>query len=104
MVYGAGKHIGVVSIYVQPARQFHSLLQANLSSVGHRVTQEEQSIALARILEQLSTFQAEAIVLKHCQGMSVDEICRHMNKTPDAVGGLLRHGMRKLRELMPGEE
>jgi RNA polymerase sigma-70 factor, ECF subfamily len=80
------------------------LLQANLSSVGHQVIMEEQSIALAKLLEQLSTPQAEAIVLKHCQGMSVDQICRHMNKTPDAVGGLLRHGMRKLRELMPLEE
>jgi RNA polymerase sigma-70 factor (ECF subfamily) len=80
------------------------LLQANLSSVGHRAIMEEQSIALAKLLEQLSSPQAEAIVLKHCQGMSVDQICRHMNKTPDAVGGLLRHGMRKLRELMPLEE
>lgn len=80
------------------------LLQANLSSVGHRLIKEEQAMALAKLLQQLSTPQAEAIVLKHCQGMSVDQICRHMNKTPDAVGGLLRHGMRNLRELMPREE
>ena len=80
------------------------LLKANLSSVGHRAIKEEQSIALAKLLEQLSTPQAEAIVLKHCQGVSVDQICRHMNKTPDAVGGLLRHGMRKLRELMLREQ
>ncbi|MBV8230235.1 MAG: sigma-70 family RNA polymerase sigma factor, partial [Planctomycetaceae bacterium] len=52
---------------------------------------------------QLSPPQAEAIVLKHCHGMSVAEISRHMNRTPDAVGGLLRHGMRRLRELMPRE-
>jgi RNA polymerase sigma-70 factor, ECF subfamily len=80
------------------------LLQANLSSVGARVIKEEQSMALAKLLERLSTAQAEAIVLKHCQGMSVEQICRHMNKTPDAVGGLLRHGMRRLRELMLEEK
>ena len=80
------------------------LLQASQSSVGHRAIKEEQSIALANLLEQLSPPQAEAVVLKHCQGMSVDQICRHMNKTPDAVGGLLRHGMRKLRELIQREE
>ena len=80
------------------------LLQANLTSVGQRVIKEEQSIALAKLLEQQTTSQAEAIILKHCQGMSVDQICRHLNKTPEAVGGLLRHGMRKLRELMPRED
>ena len=80
------------------------LLQANLTSVCHKAIKEEQSIALAKLLEQLSTAQAEAIVLKHCQGMSVDQICRHMNKTPDAVGGLLRHGMRTLRELIKRKE
>lgn len=77
------------------------MLQANITSVDRHAIREEQSIALAKLLAYLSPSQAEAIVLKHCQGMSVDQICRHMNKTPDAVGGLLRHGMRKLRELMP---
>jgi RNA polymerase sigma-70 factor, ECF subfamily len=76
------------------------LLHVDQSSVGGRAIKEEQSIALAKLLEQLSPAQAEAIVLKHCQGKSVDQICRHMNKTPDAVGGLLRHGMRNLRKLM----
>jgi RNA polymerase sigma-70 factor (subfamily 1) len=68
-----------------------------------RVVREEDALALAAMLGQLSPAQAEAIVLKHCQGMSVVEIGRHMNKSPDAIGGLLRHGMRRLRELMPRE-
>jgi RNA polymerase sigma-70 factor (ECF subfamily) len=80
------------------------LLHANVTSVGQRAINEEQAIALTKLLDQLSASQAEAIILKHCQGMSVDQICRHMNKTPDAVGGLLRHGMRKLRELMSAEK
>src|SRR5918998_849142 len=50
----------------------------------------------AKMIGKLSPPQAEAIVLKHCQGMSVVDIGRHMNRTPDAVGGLLRHGMRRL--------
>jgi RNA polymerase sigma-70 factor (ECF subfamily) len=76
---------------------------ARPSAPEARAVREEDALALAATLGQLSPPQAEAIVLKHCQGMSVAEIGRHMNRTPDAVGGLLRHGMRRLRELMPRE-
>jgi RNA polymerase sigma-70 factor, ECF subfamily len=78
-------------------------LRASQSAPEARVVREEDELILAEVLGQLTSAQAEAIVLKHCQGISVVEICRHMNRTPDAVGGLLRHGMRRLRELMPGE-
>jgi RNA polymerase sigma-70 factor, ECF subfamily len=76
-------------------------LRASQSAPEARVVREEDEKVLAVMLGQLAPAQAEAIVLKHCQGMSVVEISRHMNRTPDAVGGLLRHGMRRLRELMP---
>jgi RNA polymerase sigma-70 factor (ECF subfamily) len=79
------------------------LMQASRSAPEARAAREEDALALAALLGQLSPPQAEAIVLKHCHGMSVAEISRHMNRTPDAVGGLLRHGMRRLRELMPRE-
>jgi RNA polymerase sigma-70 factor (ECF subfamily) len=78
--------------------------QRSESVPSARVVREEDALTLAAILGQLSEAQAEAIVLKHCQGMSVVEIGRHMNKSPDAIGGLLRHGMRRLRELMPRED
>jgi RNA polymerase sigma-70 factor (ECF subfamily) len=79
------------------------LFRASQSAPSARAVREEDAVTLAALLGQLSPPQAEVIVLKHCDGMSVAEICRHMNKTPDAVGGLLRHGMRRLRELMPRE-
>ena len=79
------------------------LIQASRSAPEARAAREEDALALAALLGQLSPPQAEAIVLKHCQGMTVAEISRHMNRTPDAVGGLLRHGMHALRKLMPRE-
>jgi RNA polymerase sigma-70 factor (subfamily 1) len=80
------------------------VMRASRSTPEARAAREEDALVLAGFLAQLSPPQAEAIVLKHCQGMSVAEISRHMNRTPDAVGGLLRHGMRRLRELMPRED
>ncbi|MDX2037899.1 MAG: sigma-70 family RNA polymerase sigma factor [Isosphaeraceae bacterium] len=80
-----------------------NLVQSGRSNPEARIVREEDALALAELLERLSPSQAEAIVLKHCQGMSVAAIGRHMNRTPEAVGGLLRHGMRRLRELLHGE-
>jgi RNA polymerase sigma-70 factor (ECF subfamily) len=76
---------------------------ASQSAPDARLIRAEDALILAEVLGKLSPPQAEAIVLKHCQGMSAETISRHMNRTPDAVGGLLRHGMRRLRELMPGK-
>jgi RNA polymerase sigma-70 factor (ECF subfamily) len=79
------------------------LLMASQSAPDANAVREEDALTLAAMLGYLSPPQAEAFVLKHCEGMSVAEISRHMNKTPDAVGGLLRHGLHRLHELMPQE-
>lgn len=88
----------------QTSAGMSGLKQASHSAPEARVLREEDALALAELLKQLSELQAEAIVLKHCCGCSVEEIGRHLGKTPGAVGGYLRHGMRRLRELMPREE
>jgi RNA polymerase sigma-70 factor (ECF subfamily) len=79
-------------------------LVADQSAVGARMEREERALLLADRLRQLTPAQAEAILLKHCHGMSVEEICQHMQRTPEAIGGLLRHGLRRLRENWPPED
>ena len=74
------------------------------SGADARLIREEDALLVAKMLAKLSEPQAEVIVLKHCDGMRVEEICRHMNKAPAAIGGLLKRGMRRLRELMPQGE
>jgi RNA polymerase sigma-70 factor (ECF subfamily) len=88
----------------QTSHGMSGLVQASREAPEARAAREENALKLAALLGQLPPAQAEAIVLKHCQGMRVAEIGRHMNRTPDAVGGLLRHGMRALRELLPRED
>jgi RNA polymerase sigma factor (sigma-70 family) len=50
--------------------------------------------ALARLPEA----QREALVLRHCENWSLADISRHLNRTPAAVAGLLKRGLKQLRE------
>ena len=75
-----------------------NLLAADQSTPSARLAREEAGLQVARLLAGISEAQAEAIVLRHCEGWPVDRIGRHMGRTPDAVGGLLRHGLKALRE------
>jgi RNA polymerase sigma-70 factor, ECF subfamily len=90
-------------LFEKTSHGLSSILPGSESGPDARIMRAEDALIVAELLRKLPDAQAEAIVLKHCEGMSVKEISRHMNKTPAAVGGLLRHGMRKLRELMPQE-
>jgi RNA polymerase sigma-70 factor, ECF subfamily len=98
------RNVSLDAMLDQTSAGMSELLSASQSSPGSRVIREENAMISAKLLNQLTEAQAEAIVLKHCQGWSVEQISRHLNKTPDAVGGLLRHGLKRLRELMPREE
>jgi RNA polymerase sigma-70 factor (ECF subfamily) len=78
------------------------LWASSQSTPEDHAKRNEEAEILKTLLEQLTPAQAEALILKHCRGMSVAEISRHMNRTPAAVGGLLRHGMERLRKLCNG--
>jgi RNA polymerase sigma-70 factor (ECF subfamily) len=67
-----------------------------------RAIADEEAKILEAMLERLTPAEHEAIILMHCQDMPVAEIGRHMNRTPAAIGGLLKRGLRKLRELCDG--
>jgi RNA polymerase sigma-70 factor (ECF subfamily) len=53
---------------------------------------------LHHLLERLPDVQREAVMLRFLEALPVQEIARRLGKTHQAVGGLLRRGMGKLRE------
>jgi RNA polymerase sigma-70 factor, ECF subfamily len=75
-------------------------LAAEQSTPSRVVGRHEDAVLLARALTQVPEHQRQALVLRHCQGCSLDEISQQMERTPAAVAGLLKRGLRQLRVLL----
>jgi RNA polymerase sigma-70 factor (ECF subfamily) len=75
-------------------------LAAEHSSPSQKAQRNEDVLQLCEALEQLPESQREAVQLHYWEGCKLAEIAERMNRTPAAVAGLLKRGLRKLRELM----
>jgi RNA polymerase sigma-70 factor (ECF subfamily) len=79
-------------------------LAAEQSSPSERAKRHEDARRLAEALEQLPEGQREALVLQHWQGWTLAQIGAHLGRSPEAVAGLLKRGLKQLRRLLAGEE
>jgi RNA polymerase sigma-70 factor (ECF subfamily) len=78
-------------------------LASEQPSPVQQVERQEQALRLAGALAQLPEDQRHALELMHLAGLSVDDIARQLERTPQAVGGLLRRGMKKLRAVLAAD-
>ena len=85
----------------QSSARLEAFLADDASSPSQRVSRQEQLLHLAHALAELPEEQRTALTLKHLQGLSVADVCEQMGKSEAAVAGLLRRGLKKLRELLP---
>lgn len=84
------------------ASKLGELLADGGPSPSHAARREEDALRLAEALEQLPEAQREAVVMQHWQGMTLAQIGERMGKTPVAVAGLLKRGLKRLREILEG--
>jgi RNA polymerase sigma-70 factor, ECF subfamily len=79
-------------------------LAGNFSSPDNRAIRSEQLAQLASAIDSLPDDQRTAVSLHYLQGQTAAEIGRAMNKTEIAVAGLLRRGLKRLRESLKTAE
>jgi RNA polymerase sigma-70 factor (ECF subfamily) len=79
-------------------------LAAEQASPSAQAEHQEEVLRLADALETLPEAQRQAVVLHYWQQQTVTEIAAQMGRTPSAVAGLLKRGLRQLRGLLRPQE
>jgi RNA polymerase sigma-70 factor (ECF subfamily) len=75
-------------------------LAAEQSSPSQRAEKHEETLRLAEALSRLPEAQREALVLQHWEGWSLAQIGERLGRSPAAVAGLIKRGLKQLRSLM----
>jgi RNA polymerase sigma-70 factor (ECF subfamily) len=81
----------------QSSRRLDAWLAAEQSSPSQQAERHERAVLLAAALATLPDDNREALVLHYCEDRPLAEIAQHLGRTPAAVAGLLKRGLKQLR-------
>jgi len=77
-----------------------NLLYDSGSTPGRKAECREVITRMNSAIDNLPTDQRDAIRLRYLQGVSVNETARMVDRSPNAIRGLLHRAKRRLREIM----
>jgi RNA polymerase sigma-70 factor (ECF subfamily) len=100
----AGREQSLDAALAVSSAQLAGVLAADQTSPSARVDRDEQALRVVEALEQLPDAQREALVLQHWHGWSLADIGTHLDRTPAAVAGLIKRGLKRLRQLLHAED
>src|SRR5262245_29425815 len=83
----------------QSSARLEAFLSPEASSPSQHAVRQEQLQLLAAALARLPQEQRTAVELHHLHDWSVAEVAAHLGRTEAAVAGLLRRGLKQLRDL-----
>jgi len=79
-------------------------LRADQRSPSAQVEKAEQLLQLTEAMVTLPEAQQQSLVLRYWHGWSLQDIARHLDRTPAAAAGLLHRGLRALRAQLANQE
>jgi RNA polymerase sigma-70 factor, ECF subfamily len=79
-----------------------NLLAATSSSPSAAMHRQERANRLAQAMLTLTSEQRQAIMLKYWHGFTLSDIAQQLEKSTEAVAGLIFRGMQKLRSRLDG--
>lgn len=82
------------------SQRLGDVLPSTGTSPSRQAAQNEQQLLLARALTNLPRDYREVLILRNLQGLSHEEVARHMNRKPGAVRMLWVRALTRLREEM----
>jgi RNA polymerase sigma-70 factor, ECF subfamily len=82
------------------SRRLEAWLVAEQSSPSQQAERHERAVQLAAALAALPDANREALVLHYCEDRPLAEIAQHLGRTPAAVAGLLKRGLKQLRAFL----
>ncbi|MDV6029250.1 MAG: sigma-70 family RNA polymerase sigma factor [Phycisphaera sp. RhM] len=77
---------------------------AEQTSPSQHLIRQERAEQLADAMGSLLEAECTAVMLKHVHGWKVSDIAVHLGRSPEAVAGLLRRGLKKLRNKLNAVE
>ncbi len=87
----------------QSSYQLADVLAADVSSPSAGVHRDEQAVMLACMLDRLTEEQRQAIIAKYWHNESLNQIAEAMDRSPQAVAGLIYRGMQELKSIASQE-
>jgi RNA polymerase sigma-70 factor (ECF subfamily) len=79
-------------------------LSADQTSPSQHLMRQERAEQIADAMSQLREEERQAVLLKHVHDWKVAEIAQHLGRSPEGAAGLLRRGLKKLRQSMQEAE
>ncbi len=81
----------------QSSARLEHFLASEQTTPSQRAVRRERAEQLSRALAELLEDERTAVIMKHFHDCSIAQIAERLGRTKEAVGGLLRRGLKKLR-------